>query len=77
MFARSTILISPHSYFISKIDSWDNTYFGLHYLSQESMVLSQLELAYLYYLNLSCSLTKLGNYNLCVPWLIGITRAVS
>ena len=32
------------------LDSWDNIYFGLPYLSQESMALSQLQFAYLYYL---------------------------
>ena len=44
------------------LDSWDNIYFGLPYLSQESMVLSQLQLAYLYYLELS--LTVLQNYRI-------------
>ena len=52
MFAHSTTLIS-RLYTI---------YFGLPYFSQESMVLSQLQLAYLYYLELS--LTVLQNYRI-------------
>ena len=58
MFAHSTTLIS-RLYII---------YFGLHYLSQESMVVSQLQFAYLYYLELS--LTVLQNYRItafCKP----------
>ena len=55
MFAHPTKLISRLY----------NIYFGLPYLSQESMVLSQLQLAYLCYLELPLSLTKLQNYNLC------------
>ena len=52
MFAHSTTLISRLY----------NIYFGLPYLSQESMVLSQVQLAYLYYLELS--LTVLQNYRI-------------
>ena len=44
------------------LDSYDNAYFGLPYLSQESMVLSHLQLANLYYLELS--LTALQNYRI-------------
>ena len=44
------------------LDSWDNVYFGLPYLSQDSMVLSQPQLAYLYYLEIS--LTVLQNYRI-------------
>ena len=49
MSARSTTLISRFSNFLKQValDSWDNIYFGLPYLSQESMVLSQLQLAYI------------------------------
>ena len=53
------------------LDSWDNIYFGLPYLSQASMVLSQLQFAYLYYLELSfailqnCRITAFVNL-----WLI-------
>ena len=52
MFANSATLISRLY----------NIYFGLLYLSQESMVLSQLQLAYLRYLELS--LTVLQNYRI-------------
>ena len=52
MFADSTILISQLY----------NICFGLPYLSQESMVLSQLQLAYLYHIELS--LTVLQNYRI-------------
>ena len=52
MFAHSTILISQLY----------NICFGLPYLSQESMVLSQLQLAYLYHIELS--LTVLQNYRI-------------
>ena len=52
MFAHSTTLISRLC----------NIYFGLPYLSQGSMVLSQLQLAYLYYLELS--LAVLQNYRI-------------
>ena len=52
MFAHSTILISRLY----------NIYFGLPYISQGSMVLSQLQRAYLYYLELS--LTALQNYRI-------------
>ena len=64
MFAHSTILISWFSHLISKTGdfSWDNIYFGLPYLFQESVVLSQPQLAYLYYLQLS--LTILQNYRI-------------
>ena len=48
MFAHPTKLISRLY----------NIYFGLPYLSQESMVLSQLQLAYLCYLELPLSLCK-------------------
>ena len=51
MFAHSTTLISRLY-----------IYFGLPYLSQESMFLSQLQLAYLY--NLELSLTVLRNYKI-------------
>ena len=44
------------------LDSWDNTYFGLPYLSQESMVLSQLLLLSW---NFSYSFTKSKIYSLC------------
>ena len=44
------------------LDSWDNIYFGLPYLSQESMVLSQLLILSWAF---SYSLTKLQNYSLC------------
>ena len=44
------------------LDSWYNFYFGLPYLSQESMNLSQLLLVYLYCLELS--LTVLQNYGI-------------
>ena len=40
----------------------NNIYFALHYLSQESMILSQLQLAYLYYLE--PSLAVLQNYRI-------------
>ena len=52
MFAHSTTLIS-RLYTI---------YFSLPYFSQESMVLSQLQLTYLYYLE--PSLTVLQNYRI-------------
>ena len=39
-----------------------NIYFGLSYLSHKSMFLSKLQLAYLYYLELS--LTVLQNYRI-------------
>ena len=52
IFAHSTTLVL-RLYYI---------YFGLPYLSQESMALSQLQLAYLYYLDLS--LTVLQNYGI-------------
>ena len=52
MFAHSTTLISRLY----------NIYFGLPYLSQESMVLSQLQLAYLYYLELSLTVSQ--NYRI-------------
>ena len=52
MFAHSATLISRLY----------SSYFGLPYLSQESMVLSQLQLAYLYYLELP--LTVLQNYRI-------------
>ena len=44
------------------LDNWDNIYFGLPYLPQESKVLSQPQLAYLYYLEIS--LTVLQNYRI-------------
>ena len=44
------------------LDSWYNIYFGLPYLSQESMILSQLLFAYFYYLELS--LIVLQNYRI-------------
>ena len=47
------------------MESWDNIYFDLPYLSQELTVLSQLQLNYLYYLELFLSLIKLRNYSLC------------
>ena len=44
------------------LDSWDYIYFGLPYLSQESIVFFQLlVLSWVF----SYSLTKLQNYNLC------------
>ena len=52
------------------LDSWDNIYFSLPYLSQESVVLSQPQLAYLYYLETSltilqnCRITALVNLRL-------------
>ena len=55
MFANSTIL-KYHNLPTSKqaaLDIRDNIYFVLPYLSQRSVVLSQLPLAYLYYLELS------------------------
>ena len=52
MFGHSTILISRLY----------DIYFGVCYLSQESMVLSQLQLAYLYYLELF--LAVLQNYKI-------------
>ena len=58
------INIIPISYLKqAALDSWGNIYFGLPYLSQESMVLSQLQLGYLYYPEISLSLTKLQNYS--------------
>ena len=65
MFAHSTTFISWFSHIISKQaawDSWNNIYFGFPNLSQESMVLSQLQLAYLYYLE--PSLTVFQNYRI-------------
>ena len=65
MFANSTTLISWFSQFISKTGGFgylSYIYFGLPYLSQESMVLSQLQLAYIYYLALF--LTVLQNYRI-------------
>ena len=56
MVANSTKLISRFSDFISKtgsFGSWENIYFGLPYLSQELMVLSQPQLIYLYYFEIS------------------------
>ena len=44
------------------LDIWDNIYFGLPYLFQESMVLSQLQFANLHYLELSP--TVLQNYRI-------------
>ena len=44
------------------LDSWDNIYFYLPYLSQELMALSRPPLAYLYYLE--TSLTVLQNYRI-------------
>ena len=68
MFANSTIL-KYHNLPTSKqaaLDIRDNIYFVLPYLSQRSVVLSQLPLAYLYYLELSLTVfTKLQNYSLC------------
>ena len=52
MFAHPTTLISRLY----------NIYVGLPYLSQESMVLSKLQLTYLYYLE--PSLTVLKNYRM-------------
>ena len=52
------------------LDSWDNTYFGLSFLSQESMVLSQLLLDYLYHAE--HSVTFLQNLKITTfmnPWL--------
>ena len=40
------------------LDRWDNMNFGLPYLSQESMVLSQLQLSYLYYLQPSLTVSQ-------------------
>ena len=65
MFPGSTILITQFSTSYLKqavLDSSDNIYFGLPYLSQESMVLSELELTYLYYIQLS--LTFLQTYRI-------------
>ena len=65
MLAHSATLISWFSHLISKQaawDSWDNIYCGLDYLSQESMVLSQPQLAYLYYLEPSVAV--LQNYRI-------------
>ena len=45
------------------LDSWDNIYFGLPYLSQESMVLSQLQLASLLILSWAFSYS-LTNYRI-------------
>ena len=56
VFTRSTTSISPVSHFIPKTGgwhSWDNIYYGLSYLFRESLVFPQLQLAYLYYLELS------------------------
>ena len=50
MFTHSATLISR----------LHNIYFGLPYLSQESIVLSQLQLAYLYYLELSLKSYKIN-----------------
>ena len=65
MFAHSATLISRSFHFISKtggLGGWDNIYFGLPYLSQESMALSQsLILSWAF----SDSLTRLQNYSLC------------
>ena len=44
------------------LDSGDNIYFGLPHLSQKLMVLSQLQLTYLHYLDLP--LTILQNYRI-------------
>ena len=46
------------------LNSWDNIYFGLPYLFQESVVLSQLQLAYLPWA-FSYSLIKLQNSSFC------------
>ena len=59
MFAHSTTLTSLFPSFISKTDGFE---FTLDHLSQKSMVLSQLQLACLYYLELS--LTALENYRI-------------
>ena len=64
MFARTTSYHDfPNSYLNqAALNSLDNIYFGLPYLSQEPMVLSQLQLPYSYYLELS--LTILQNYRI-------------
>ena len=46
------------------LDSWDNIYFGLPYLSQESMVLSQLQFAFAYFYYLELSYAVLQNYRI-------------
>ena len=46
------------------LDSRDNIYFGLSYLSQESIVFSQLQLAYLYYLELSLTVLQITEQQL-------------
>ena len=64
MFAHSTTLASWFSTLYIKqaaLDSWDSIYFGLPYLSQESMFLSQLKVAYFY---LELSRTVLQNYRI-------------
>ena len=65
MFPGSTTLISQYftSYLKQTVlDSSDNIYFDLSYVFQESMILSQLQLTYLYCLQLS--LTSLQNYGI-------------
>ena len=65
MLAHSTTLYHDFPTSYSKqvaLDSLDNIFFGLPYHSQESMVLSQLQLDYLYYLELS--LAVLQNYRI-------------
>ena len=61
MFAHSTTYYDfPNSYLKqAAFDTWENTYFGLPYLSQGSMVLSQLKLAYVYYLELSLTVLQI------------------
>ena len=52
------------------LESSNNIYFDLPYLSQESMVLSQLQIAYLYYLEVSLTVLQIYRITACVNlWL--------
>ena len=61
-FATLTSRFSTSHLKQAALDSWDNTYFGLPYLSQESMVLSQLLLLSWTF---SYSFTKSKIYSIC------------
>ena len=63
--SSSVLNFGMFAHFTTLISRLYNIYFGLPYLSQESMVLSQLQLAYLNHLELSLSFTKLQNYSVC------------
>ena len=68
MFAHSPTLISWFSHFYLKqaaLDSWDNIYFGLPYLSQVNGSFSTAARLLILSWAFSYSRTKLQNYRLC------------